>query len=157
MVDQDIIVRNTFITINVPLFLEVRDFMFFRREKHIISHFLGFFEGASTFLTSKLSFAVKLRSFVDINKLILCIIKETVLRDVRSLFFLINQLAPLINSLPCYLPDLGMKGYLSIEFFNPNPHCFIAITKATACGLKKPLLVHSPVGGRGRGVLPLRP
>jgi hypothetical protein len=43
------------ITINVPLFLEVRDFMFFRREKHIISLFAGFFEGAETFLTSKLS------------------------------------------------------------------------------------------------------
>jgi hypothetical protein len=26
--------------------------MFFSWEKHIISHFLGFFEGASTFLTS---------------------------------------------------------------------------------------------------------
>jgi hypothetical protein len=26
--------------------------------------------------------------------------------------------------------------------FNPNPHCFIAITKATACGCKKPLLPH---------------
>jgi hypothetical protein len=43
------------ITINVPLFLEARDFMFFRREKHIISHFAGFFEGAETFLKSKLS------------------------------------------------------------------------------------------------------
>jgi hypothetical protein len=31
--------------------------MFFSWEKHIISHFLGFFEGASTFLTSKLPFA----------------------------------------------------------------------------------------------------
>jgi hypothetical protein len=41
------------LTINVPLFLEVRDFMFFMREKHIISHFAGFFEGAKTFLTSK--------------------------------------------------------------------------------------------------------
>jgi hypothetical protein len=30
------------ITINVPLFLEVRDFMFFRREKHIISHFANY-------------------------------------------------------------------------------------------------------------------
>jgi hypothetical protein len=37
-----------FITINVPLFLEVRDFMFFMRGKHIISHFAGFFEGAKT-------------------------------------------------------------------------------------------------------------
>jgi hypothetical protein len=31
------------ITNNVPLFLEVRDLMFFRREKHIISRFAGFF------------------------------------------------------------------------------------------------------------------
>jgi hypothetical protein len=31
--------KYSIITINVPLFLEVRDFMFFRREKHIISHF----------------------------------------------------------------------------------------------------------------------
>jgi hypothetical protein len=45
------------IFINVPLFLEVRDFMFFRRGKHIISHFAGFFEGAKTFLTFKLSWA----------------------------------------------------------------------------------------------------
>jgi hypothetical protein len=38
------------ITINVPLFLEVRDFMFFSREKHIISHFAGFFfEGPRLF------------------------------------------------------------------------------------------------------------
>jgi hypothetical protein len=45
---------NSVITINVPLFLEVRDFMF-RQEKHIISHFARFFEGAKTFFTSKLS------------------------------------------------------------------------------------------------------
>jgi hypothetical protein len=32
-----------FITINVPLILKVRDFMFFRREKQIISQFEGFF------------------------------------------------------------------------------------------------------------------
>jgi hypothetical protein len=43
------------LTINVPLILKVRDFMFFRREKHIISNFEGFFEGDETFLTSKLS------------------------------------------------------------------------------------------------------
>jgi hypothetical protein len=43
------------IRVNVPLILKVRDFMFFRREKHIISHFEGIFEGAETFLTSKLS------------------------------------------------------------------------------------------------------
>jgi hypothetical protein len=29
--------------------------MFFRREKYIISHFEGFFEGAETFFMSKLS------------------------------------------------------------------------------------------------------
>jgi hypothetical protein len=42
----------------------------------------------------------------------------------------------------------------------PNLHYFIAITKATACGWKEPVLphpLHSPVGGRGRGLLPLRP
>jgi hypothetical protein len=49
------------------------------------------------------------------------------------------------------------------ESMNPNPHCFIATAKATACGWKEPLLphplhtVHNPVGGGGRGVLPLRP
>jgi hypothetical protein len=43
------------ITTNVPLLLKVRDFMFFRRGIHINSHFEGFFEGAETFLTSKLS------------------------------------------------------------------------------------------------------
>jgi hypothetical protein len=43
------------ITINVPLILKVRDFMFFGRENHIISHFEGFFEGDETFLTSELS------------------------------------------------------------------------------------------------------
>jgi hypothetical protein len=44
-----------FITIIVPLFLEVRDLMFFSWDKHIISHFAVLFEGAKTFLTSKLS------------------------------------------------------------------------------------------------------
>jgi hypothetical protein len=37
---------------------------------------------------------------------------------------------------------------------NPNPHSFIAITKATACGWKEPLLphpLHSPVSWRGKG------
>jgi hypothetical protein len=43
---------------------------------------------------------------------------------------------------------------------HPNPHCFIAITKATACGWKEPLLpnpLYSPVRGRGKGGLALRP
>jgi hypothetical protein len=38
------------------------------------------------------------------------------------------------------------------QLINPNPHCFIAITKATACGWKEPLLphpLHSTVGGGG--------
>jgi hypothetical protein len=29
-----------------------------------------------------------------------------------------------------------------VKRINPNPHCFIAITKATACGWKEPLLPH---------------
>jgi hypothetical protein len=40
------------------------------------------------------------------------------------------------------------------KFVNPNPHCFIAITKATACGFKKqlpPHPLHSPVRVRGKG------
>jgi hypothetical protein len=48
----------------------------------------------------------------------------------------------------------------NFKFINPNPHCFIAITKATACGGKKPLLPHpllSPVGGRGKEVLGRQP
>jgi hypothetical protein len=32
--------------------------------------------------------------------------------------------------------------------FHPNPHCFIAITKATACGWKEPL---NPLWGEGEG------
>jgi hypothetical protein len=46
---------------------------------------------------------------------------------------------------------------LDILYFNPNPHFFIAITKATACGSKQPLLpnpLHSAQPcwrGRGKG------
>ncbi len=43
------------LTINAPLILKVRDIIFFSRVKHIMGHFPGFFEGAETFLTSKLS------------------------------------------------------------------------------------------------------
>ena len=46
---------NTCITINVPLFLKVRAVIFFMRANHIIGLFEGFFEGAETFLTPKLS------------------------------------------------------------------------------------------------------
>jgi hypothetical protein len=41
---------------------------------------------------------------------------------------------------------------LTAVYLNPNPHCFIAITKATARGWKEPLLphpLHSPVRGKG--------
>jgi hypothetical protein len=41
--------------------------MFFRREKHIISHFAGFFEGAETFLTSKLSCAKRRANLTSKN------------------------------------------------------------------------------------------
>jgi hypothetical protein len=39
----------------VPLILKVRDIIFFSRAKHIKGNFAGFFEGAETFLTPKLS------------------------------------------------------------------------------------------------------
>jgi hypothetical protein len=42
-------------TINAPLILKVRNIIFVSREKHIMVHFEGFFEGAKTFLTPKLS------------------------------------------------------------------------------------------------------
>ncbi len=44
------------ITINVPLFKKLRDIIFLR-DNHFMSHFKGHFEGASTFLTPKLSLA----------------------------------------------------------------------------------------------------
>ncbi len=43
------------ITITVPLILEVRDIIFFSQAKHVMGHFAGFFKGAETFLTPKLS------------------------------------------------------------------------------------------------------
>jgi hypothetical protein len=48
----------------------------------------------------------------------------------------------------------------TLATINPNPNCFIAITKATACGWKEPLLPH-PLHStaqpceRGEGVLAL--
>jgi hypothetical protein len=42
---------------NVPLILKVCDVIFCMLAKHVIGHFLGFFEGASTFFTPKLPFA----------------------------------------------------------------------------------------------------
>ncbi len=47
--------RKESITINIPLILKVRDIIFFSRAKDIMEHFAGFFEGAETFLTPKLS------------------------------------------------------------------------------------------------------
>jgi hypothetical protein len=48
-------VKQRVITINVPLILKVRDIIFLSGAKHIMGHFAGFFEGAETFLTPKLS------------------------------------------------------------------------------------------------------
>jgi hypothetical protein len=48
--------------------------------------------------------------------------------------------------------DLYKRGHGVM--LNPNPHCFIVITKAAACGWKDPLLphpLHSPVRGKGKG------
>ena len=42
---------------NVPLFKKLFDIIFFGGENHFMSHFSGHFEGASTFLTPKLSLA----------------------------------------------------------------------------------------------------
>jgi hypothetical protein len=39
------------ITINVPLFKNLRDITFFLRDNNFLSHFEGHFEGAMTFLT----------------------------------------------------------------------------------------------------------
>ena len=43
------------ITINAPLILKMRDIIFFLRANYIMGHFKGYFEGAKTFLTPKLS------------------------------------------------------------------------------------------------------
>ncbi len=43
------------ITINAPLILKMREIIFFLRANYIMSHFKGYFEGAKTFLTPKLS------------------------------------------------------------------------------------------------------
>jgi hypothetical protein len=40
-----------YITINAPLFIIVREVIFFMRSKHITGDFDGFFEWAKTFLT----------------------------------------------------------------------------------------------------------
>jgi hypothetical protein len=43
---------------NAPLILKIRDIIFFLFwANHIMGHFSGYFEGASTFLTLKLSLA----------------------------------------------------------------------------------------------------
>ncbi len=47
--------RSTSLTINVPLIWKVREIIFFLREKLLMGQFEGFFEGAETFLTPKLS------------------------------------------------------------------------------------------------------
>ena len=47
--------KRGIITINAPLILKMQDIIFFSRAKYIMGHFEGFFEGAETFLTPKLS------------------------------------------------------------------------------------------------------
>ena len=42
---------------NVPLFKKIWDIIFCFWDNHFMSHFSGHFEGASTFLTPKLSLA----------------------------------------------------------------------------------------------------
>jgi hypothetical protein len=44
-----------FITKNVPLILKVQEMIFVSKAKHKMGNFEGFFEGAETFLTPKLS------------------------------------------------------------------------------------------------------
>ncbi len=46
---------RTIITINAPLILKMRDIIFFLQANYIMGHFKGYFEGAKTFLTPKLS------------------------------------------------------------------------------------------------------
>jgi hypothetical protein len=48
-------VKKGSLTINVPLIWKVREIIFFLRAKLIMGQFKGFFEGAETFLTPKLS------------------------------------------------------------------------------------------------------
>ncbi len=43
------------LTINAPLILKMRDIIFFLRANYIMGHLKGYFEGAKTFLTPKLS------------------------------------------------------------------------------------------------------
>jgi hypothetical protein len=65
------IVSRAFLTINVPLFKKLRDIIFFWWDNHFMSHFSGHFEGASTFLTPKLSLAYFLR-WPRVNIPLLC-------------------------------------------------------------------------------------
>ncbi len=43
--------KHEIITIDVPLFKNLRDIIFFWWDNHFMSHFEGHFEGAKTFLT----------------------------------------------------------------------------------------------------------
>ncbi len=46
---------HRFLTINAPQILKMRDIIFFFRANYIMGNFKGYFEGAKTFLTPKLS------------------------------------------------------------------------------------------------------
>ena len=52
---------------NVPLFKKLWDIIFFWGDNNFVSHFSGHFEGASTFLTPKLSLAA-LRTILGSKK-----------------------------------------------------------------------------------------
>ncbi len=56
-------VWNGTLTINAPLILKMRDIIFFLRANYIMGHFKGYFEGAKTFLTPKLSRAQRGANF----------------------------------------------------------------------------------------------
>jgi hypothetical protein len=47
-----------------PLILKMRDIIFFLRANYIMGHFKGYFEGAKTFLTPKLSQGAARGNFV---------------------------------------------------------------------------------------------
>jgi hypothetical protein len=59
--------QSDIITINAPLILKMQDIIFFLRANYIMGHFKGYFEGAKTFLTPKLSRAQR-RTIVGSKK-----------------------------------------------------------------------------------------
>ncbi len=54
---------------NVPMFKKLWDIIFFGGDNHFMSHFSGHFEGASTFLTPKLSLEMAHKVIVPQKKI----------------------------------------------------------------------------------------